>query len=630
MAQLNDTMVQGDLRVTGNIYGPLKGNADTATTAQAYDTSFTGTNSIKSALDGKKNTQSAVSDPTASGNSLTFIATISQNAQGVITPTKRTVSTMGAATSSAAGSAGLVPAPAAGAQGKFLRGDKTWATPTDSKVKATAATTDGPYYILAASSPTHTTGNTTEAVYVSGITITPSNSTIAAGFFNGNADSSNKVLIINQPEQSAVDHTSYVVGWDGNNAPLSNPSTPVRNARVWMTLRQNTGGNAESYLYCDNLRVLNIDTTCGFEPLLTTERYFTWYDVNQAGTGVTERALYGIGSLDSTQSPLCPYKFEGFGLLFSTPTKLLRYKSSYVIVNGSLGDMSTIDYTYNTMWFRGTAYAATRLAKSINDSGYAVFGQVGSSSQPIYLDSNGLPVTCNTIPAAANNGALKLQLNGGTASNIFTANQSGTSTLAFETGSTAGTFKVNSTEISIAGWSTLNSLATNENKYFHTHHLETSSFTTSSGTSVVTDFLTVTFSGRVGRSSAIVLIGAGSGYRSSAYRLSWFFTTNGSISDVKTQLFTYDDISKLPAVYFDTNSFYLGLENAGNWTANIALVIACENPGNVTYGTATRTAVTAGSATKKNFTDHAVYSETITTIVKDTVVGTDPNTLYIV
>lgn len=38
-----------------------------------------------------------------------------------------------AATGSAAGSTGLVPQPAAGANGKFLRGDGTWATPTDTK-----------------------------------------------------------------------------------------------------------------------------------------------------------------------------------------------------------------------------------------------------------------------------------------------------------------------------------------------------------------------------------------------------------------------------------------------------------------------------------------------------------------
>lgn len=42
-----------------------------------------------------------------------------------------TYSNMTAATSSAAGKAGLVPAPAAGKQDQFLRGDGTWATPTN-------------------------------------------------------------------------------------------------------------------------------------------------------------------------------------------------------------------------------------------------------------------------------------------------------------------------------------------------------------------------------------------------------------------------------------------------------------------------------------------------------------------
>lgn len=45
------------------------------------------------------------------------------------TDTNTTYSNMVAATASAAGKAGLVPAPAAGAQGKYLRGDGTWQTP---------------------------------------------------------------------------------------------------------------------------------------------------------------------------------------------------------------------------------------------------------------------------------------------------------------------------------------------------------------------------------------------------------------------------------------------------------------------------------------------------------------------
>ena len=40
-----------------------------------------------------------------------------------------THTTMGAASASVAGKAGLVPAPPAGKQGQFLRGDATWAVP---------------------------------------------------------------------------------------------------------------------------------------------------------------------------------------------------------------------------------------------------------------------------------------------------------------------------------------------------------------------------------------------------------------------------------------------------------------------------------------------------------------------
>lgn len=47
-----------------------------------------------------------------------------------VVPTNTTYSNMTAATSSAAGKAGLVPAPAAGKQNSFLRGDGTWQTPT--------------------------------------------------------------------------------------------------------------------------------------------------------------------------------------------------------------------------------------------------------------------------------------------------------------------------------------------------------------------------------------------------------------------------------------------------------------------------------------------------------------------
>ena len=51
-----------------------------------------------------------------------------------------TYGNMAAATASAAGKAGLVPAPAAGAQSKYLRGDGTWQTPPDTNTTYGAAT----------------------------------------------------------------------------------------------------------------------------------------------------------------------------------------------------------------------------------------------------------------------------------------------------------------------------------------------------------------------------------------------------------------------------------------------------------------------------------------------------------
>lgn len=58
------------------------------------------------------------------------------------TPTNTTYSNMTAATADAAGKAGLVPAPAAGKQASFLRGDGTWAVPSDTNTKNTAGSTN--------------------------------------------------------------------------------------------------------------------------------------------------------------------------------------------------------------------------------------------------------------------------------------------------------------------------------------------------------------------------------------------------------------------------------------------------------------------------------------------------------
>lgn len=90
--------------------------------------------------------------------------------------TSRTITipgtTMGAATSSAAGTKGLVPAPGAGKQSSYLRGDGTWATPANTKVNVSLASTTKAYLMGTTTTPTSTaTGVTAVAdtgVYLSG------------------------------------------------------------------------------------------------------------------------------------------------------------------------------------------------------------------------------------------------------------------------------------------------------------------------------------------------------------------------------------------------------------------------------------------------------------------------------
>ena len=98
---------------------------------------------IDSTMAGMKTQQTSVTDPTASGTATAFIATITQNQNGVITPTKKSVATLVGATSSVAGSAGLVPAPATADRTKFLKGNGTWDTPTDTTYDIASDSTAG-------------------------------------------------------------------------------------------------------------------------------------------------------------------------------------------------------------------------------------------------------------------------------------------------------------------------------------------------------------------------------------------------------------------------------------------------------------------------------------------------------
>lgn len=94
------------------------------------------------------------------------------------TDTNTTYTNMGAASASASGKAGLVPAPAAGAQAKYLRGDGTWQTPPDTTYSNMGGATSS-----AAGSaglvPAPTAGKQTSFLRGDGTWVVPTNTTYA-------------------------------------------------------------------------------------------------------------------------------------------------------------------------------------------------------------------------------------------------------------------------------------------------------------------------------------------------------------------------------------------------------------------------------------------------------------------
>ena len=76
---------------------------------------------------------------------------------------------MKGATASAAGTAGLVPAPAAGAQAKYLRGDGTWQTPptpaNDVSLSSNITVTKSTQADIAPSAPSWSSGSKTTRTY---------------------------------------------------------------------------------------------------------------------------------------------------------------------------------------------------------------------------------------------------------------------------------------------------------------------------------------------------------------------------------------------------------------------------------------------------------------------------------
>lgn len=146
----------------------------------------------------------------------------------------------------------------------------------------------------------------------------------------------------------------------------------------------------------------------------------------------------------------------------------------------------------------------------------------------------------------------------------------------------------------------------------------------------VTRFLKISFSGRVGRCIAVISIAGGSSTTNAVFRLSWTFITSG-ITDIGKEMISCSSFAKPPLVYRDSSSFYIGIYDSLNRSATVSVMMSSEDASKVSYSTVTRSVATASGNTEVPITWHPVMSETIDEIyaaVYDDTSGTTVATTF--
>ncbi len=149
----------------------------------------------------------------------------------------QTYNAFGGANGSVAGTAGLVPAPAATDNTKFLRGDGTWGTPTNTTYSAFGGA-NGSVAGSAGLVPAPAATDDAKFLRGDGTWGTPTNTTYSAfGGANGSVAGSAGLV----PAPAATDNTKFLRGdgtWATVNLPISNgaPSSnsPTGSAEIWL------------------------------------------------------------------------------------------------------------------------------------------------------------------------------------------------------------------------------------------------------------------------------------------------------------------------------------------------------------------------------------------------------------
>ena len=229
--------------------------------------------------------QAAVADPSASGTSNTFIATISQDTNGKITATKKTVAVTNSAPTLAWGTTSTIGTVA----GTNLQVKMPANPNTDTKVTQTVTTSNAAYPLLLA--PNGQTATTTTTSYFdSGVTLNPSTNTIAANV-SGNAATATK-LSNSEFTTDTIDNVTHSGLLYGTVGSYTGPGFSSSDAMI-LSMSWNSSNNYGAQIALDDTTTPNMyvrnkgsGSWSSWSKVLLSTNY-TDYTVKKDGTGAS-------------------------------------------------------------------------------------------------------------------------------------------------------------------------------------------------------------------------------------------------------------------------------------------------------------------------------------------------------
>lgn len=148
---------------------------------------------------------STIKDLSIDGKTITYTKTDGTTGTLTTQDTNTTYSVMLGASSSADGKSGLVPQPTKGNQGKYLRGDGTWAVPTDTKNTAGSTNSSSKLFLIGATSQSASAQTYSNAnVYVLATTV--GDGAEAKTYYNLY---SNGIQVVNLSDPQALSNKTY-------------------------------------------------------------------------------------------------------------------------------------------------------------------------------------------------------------------------------------------------------------------------------------------------------------------------------------------------------------------------------------------------------------------------------------